>query len=189
MQIEVEHSISILQSAKRALLERDAVKLKELSEQNVHSSAILQDAGNITAAVLIYALSKLVERKDYERIKHWDKFQKKFTGMIDLATKALKDGNDEAFSRHISSARASLTSVSGSLKPYIEEIFRKASINKAGHIYEHGLSLGQTAELLGITQWELSEYTAQRKPDFGYSVSLDVKKRANMALEFFSNGK
>lgn len=183
---EVEHSISLLQSVKRALLDRDAVKLKELSGQNIHSSTIAQDAGNITFAILVYALSKLVERKDYEKIKHWQKFQIKFTGLLDLSIKALKDNNEQAFAKYISAARASLTSVSGSLKPYIEEVFRKASINKAGHIYEHGLSLGQTAQLLGITQWELSEYAGQNKPDYGYSISLDVKKRASMAMEFFS---
>ena len=188
MQQEVDHSISILQSAKKAILARDAVTLKEISNQNVHSSTIEQDAGNITTAVLIYTLSKLIERKDYDKIKHWNKFQAKFIGSIDLAVKALKEGNSGAFAQHITRARSELTSVSGNLKPYIEEVFRKAAINKAGHIYEHGLSLGQTAQLLGITQWELSGYAGESKPDYGYSISLDVKKRASIALEFF-NGK
>jgi len=183
---EVEHLVSLLQNAKGALLNKDAITLNELSNQNVHSSTILQDAGNITASVLIYTLSKVVERKDYERIKYWDKFQAKFIGLIDLSIKAVKENKPDAFARYISEARAALTSVSGNLKPYIEQVFRKASINKAGHVYEHGLSIGQTATLLGVTQWELSEYATQGKRDNGYTISISVKKRAQDAMEFFT---
>ena len=62
---------------------------------------------------------------------------------------------------------------------------RKASINKASRIYEHGISLGKTAQLLGITQWELTEYTGQKREEKPYG-ALSAKKRAQMALEFFS---
>ena len=63
----------------------------------------------------------------------------------------------------------------------------KASVNKASKIYEHGISMGRTAKMLGITQWELSEYTGQKNvPDNPYNETFDVRKRAEMAMEFFS---
>jgi predicted transcriptional regulator len=83
-------------------------------------------------------------------------------------------------------ARKTLSSLSVNLKPYIEEVMRKASINKASKIYEHGISLGQTANLLGISQWELSEYTGQTSiADTNYNNTINTKKRAQMAMEFF----
>ena len=84
-------------------------------------------------------------------------------------------------------ARKSVTVVSINLKPYIEEVLRKASINKASKIYEHGLSMGKTAKLLGISEWELAEYTGQtRMADLPQNVTMGEKERAKMALEFFS---
>ena len=72
------------------------------------------------------------------------------------------------------------------MKPYINEVLRKASINKASRIHEHGISLGQTAKLLGITQWELSEYIGRKEiTDRRYSQTINTKIRAKMAMEFF----
>ena len=79
-----------------------------------------------------------------------------------------------------------ITNLSISLKPYIHEVLRKASINKASKIHEHGISLGQTANLLGITQWELSEYVGRKEiTDRKYSQTINTRVRAKMAMEFF----
>jgi predicted transcriptional regulator len=87
---------------------------------------------------------------------------------------------------YIMMARKSLTGL-GSIKHYVQEVLKKASINKASKIYEHGISLGHTADLLGLTQWELAEYTSQSNAaENEQSITVDVKKRAKMALEFFS---
>ena len=46
--------------------------------------------------------------------------------------------------------------------------------------------MGRTAKMLGVTQWELSEYTGQKQiSDNPYNETLSVKKRAKMAMEFF----
>ena len=73
-----------------------------------------------------------------------------------------------------------------SLKQYIQDVFKKAAINKGSKIYEHGLSLEHTAKLLGTSQWELSEYIGQKHFDVQQVQTIDIKERAKMALEFFS---
>jgi len=83
-------------------------------------------------------------------------------------------------------ARKAIVSASPNLKNYIEEILKKSSINRANKLYEHGISLGQTAKLLGLTQWEISEYAGQSKTDEYVSSLLSAKQRAKMAMEFFS---
>ena len=74
--LEQEHIIHTLKEAKRALKIRDAVKIKELSNQTIHSASIYQDPDNIAIAVVLYALSKLVERKAYQDYKGWENFEK-----------------------------------------------------------------------------------------------------------------
>ena len=73
---EVKHVIDVLQQTKESLKEKDAVKLRELSNQTIHAASTIQDAGSIALAVLIYTLSKIVERQDYNKIKSWDTFEK-----------------------------------------------------------------------------------------------------------------
>jgi len=74
---EVKHLINVLEDTKKALKEEDAFRLKELSNQTIHSVSAHQDTGNITMAVIVYALSKLVERKASLKIKNWDSLIKK----------------------------------------------------------------------------------------------------------------
>lgn len=184
---EIPHLIEVIQGAKNGLVKKDAFKLKDLSNQTVHQATAHGDEGCITLAVLIYALSKLIERKDYERIKNWDRFVKKISGFFDLACTALKEEKEDKYNSYLEMSRKTLTSISVNLKPYIQEVMRKAAINKASKIYEHGISMEATAKMLGITQWELSEYTGQKQiPDNPYNEIIDIKKRAQMALEFFS---
>lgn len=183
---EVEHVISILESAKQAVQENDAAKLRDLSNQTIHSASVHQDTGNISLAVIIYTLSKILERKDNLRISNFEIFSKKLNGFLTLAVTALLEKRDDVYLEHLERVRKTINSISINLKPYVEEVMRKASINKASKIYEHGISMGQTAKLLGITQWDLSEYAGQTSvADLNYSSTLDTRKRIEMVMEFF----
>ena len=183
---EVNHTISVLQETKQAIISNNPLKLLELSNQKIHSASCVQDIESITLTIIIYTLGKLIERKNTLKIKSWDKFAKKLNSFIDLSINALQKNNLEAYRDHILRAKSALESISPSLKQYTKEIIRNACINKASHIYKHGISLGQTAKLLGITQWELAEYTGQTKiADTNYNRTLNEKTRIKMAMEFF----
>jgi len=184
MDEESLHTIQVLESTEESLRNEDSVSLKNLSNQTIHSACAIQDPGSLTIAVLVYSLSKIVERKESIKIKNWDEFVRRINSFFDLAIKALKDNRNDKYESYLIMARNSLTSISVNLKPYIQEVLRKASINKASKLYEHGISLGKTALLLGVSQWELADYTGQREQED--SDTMDTKKRAKMALEFFS---
>ena len=184
---EDEHVIEVLNNVKKALQQEDAALLSALSNQTIHAASMVQDAGSITLAVLVYSLSKIIYHDSQYKIRHWARLVQKFNSYIDLCIAALQSQNIEAYERHLLNARKVLTTTAVNLKPYIADVLRKASINKASKMYEHGISMGQTSALLGISQWELSEYTGQKSiADNPYNETLDIKKRARMALEFFS---
>ena len=90
------------------------------------------------------------------------------------------------YEKELVRARESLSGMSVNLKIYVQEVLRKASINKGAKLYEHGLSLGKTSELLGITKWELAEYTSQKQTQEINYQTINIKTRAKMALDFFS---
>lgn len=187
MMDESEHIIEVLSNTKESLKNYDSNKLRDLSNQTIHHASIHQDIGCVSLAVIVYSLSKLIERRDYARIKRWGPFVKKISSFIDLAIKSVHEDDQEKFEEYLERARKTLTSISGNLKPYIQEVMRKASINKASKIYEHGISLGRTAKILGITQWELVEYAGQRQVNYNpFKEAIDIRTRAKTALEFFS---
>jgi hypothetical protein len=181
------HVIDTLKKTKKALLSEDAVALRDLSNQTIHCASIFQDGGSITFAVIVYALSKLIERKDALNIKNWDSFVKRINSKFDMAIESIENERFDDYLNDLQQARKVLASISESLTKYVYEVLRKASINKASKIYEHGLSMEKTAELLGVTQWELSEYIGQSPiAESKQSQTIDIKKRAKEAMEFFS---
>ncbi len=183
---ECENATFVLEQTKEAIKINDALKLKELSNRTLHSSCFYQDAGSITASIIIYTLSKLIERQDNLKIKNWDKLIKRLNAILDLAILALQKNSSEAYAKYMLQARKTLEAMTPNLKLYIEEVLRKASINKASKLYEHGLSLSQTSQLLGITQWELAEYIGQRNITEKHAETLPIKERAKIALDFLS---
>lgn len=181
---EEKHIEEILGQAQQALKQQNAFALKEISNQTVHCSSCFQDPGTTTMSVIIYTLSKIVERQETLQIKHWPEVTKKIQSYLLLAQQAVKAGKEAQFESYMQRIRTTLTSLSLNLKPYMQNLLEKASINKAGKIYEHGISIGKTAELLGISPWDLSPYANQR--DNPYHATINTKTRVQTAEEFFA---
>ena len=183
------HFIDVLEKTQQALKQENPLQLKSLSDQTIHSASVYQDTDSISIAVIIYALSKLIEKKKYLKLSpsHWNKFTKKFNTSISLAIKAIKEKKYIELQKNLGQARKAIESCAPGIKPIVQDVLKKASINKASKIYEHGISLGQTAKLLGLNEWELAEYTGGRGiTDNRYNESVKIERRAKMAMEFFS---
>ncbi len=182
---ERDNVLEIFSEAGKLLSDKNISLLKELSSRTIHSAS-LGDADDIAVAVLIYALSKIYERSKYRKYKDWPKFSKLCEKNIEQAVTALKKNDIEGFRESITNIRKSITSLTGNLKTYSKEVFEKAKINKASRIYEHGISLEQTAKLLGITVWELADYIGKTGiSDVDLSVTLSVGERMKMAKDMF----
>ncbi len=183
---EKENVLRILQEAKTALRDSDSIKLKELSNQTIHTASITQDPDNIAVAVAVYSLSKIVERKEYTNFTGWKEFYRIILSCIDGSVNAIKKDDDKRLKENLTLIRKTVSKLSGKLKSYIQDVFRKAEINKASKIYEHGISMEKTASLLGITMFELANYAGQ-KPDGIESMTKTVgtKERIKTAMEMF----
>ena len=159
--VEKEHLIEVLSSALDAFQKKDVFALKGLSNQTIHNASVYQSTDSISIAVIIYSLSKIVERPRYMQYSSWPNFYSIILNKFQGAINALKNENINLFSNYLAEIRASISTLSGNLKMYIEDVFRKAAINKASRIYEHGISMQQTAEILGISSFELAEYAGR----------------------------
>lgn len=182
---EFEHIIEVLEQAKIALTEEDSLKLGQLSDQTIHSASIYQHTDFIMLAVIIYSLNKIMTRKT--SLSNWKTFLKSTIKNLDTAISYIKQEDENRFVSTLEKIKISLTEISPEAKAFGEEVLKKASVNKAAKIHEHGISLDRTATLLDVTKWELLDYIGQKNlGDIAYSITIDPKRRAKMALEFFS---
>jgi len=183
---EKEHILKVLKKVKQALETKNYIKIKHLSNKIIHNASIHQDPDVIAITVIIYSLSKLIERESYKEEENWDKFYKNYFQNINNMIISLEKNNIEKFRNEVDANRKIINKLSGDLKNYIKQVFRRAKINKASRIYEHGISMEKTAKILGISIWELAEYSGKtRIGDVNLGVTMPIRQRIKQAEEIF----
>jgi len=183
---EVSNVLRILREAKGFVVGDDASALKGLSNQTIHSAAVSQDGDNIVVAVLVYSLGKVLERDHYRSMEGWKDFYGAVVKNLGLAVGALGKNDVNNARVYLGRIRNSLNKMDGDLGHYIKDVFKKAEINKAFKLYEHGLSSEQTADLLGVSLWDMASYIGQSHiGDSKIAVSMDIKKRVGIAERVF----
>ena len=182
---EHDHVIKVLEEAEEAAKLGDIFKLRSLSDQTIHSAAIYQDTDNILVAVIIYSLSKLLERKSNYSDKVFKKYFDYYLKTIEHSKNFIGKNKTELFRDSINEL-AQVKGFSEDIKKNMQDVLQKARINKASRVYEHGISMGATAKLLGISIWELSNYTGQTAiSDNKMGETVSVKDRIKNAMEMF----
>ncbi len=183
---EEENVLRILKETRIAIEKNDSFMLKNLSNQTINTSSLTQDSDNIAVAVIVYSMSKIVERQDYRQLPGWNVFYKKTLLFLEKSIKDIEKKDYEKFREDFRNIRGSIENLSGKLRKYIKEVLRNAEINKASRLYEHGISMEQTANLLGITLYELADYVGKTGiSDASESKTMNTKERIKLAMEIF----
>ena len=157
-----------------------SIQIKSLSNHVIHNASVFQDEDSISAAILIYSLSKIIERKE----KNLD--FSKISGIINSAVSNLKSNNDDAFRKSMQNFFNFIRTVDRSLKLYINEVINQAQIKKGCKLCEHGISAARASEVLGISRWELLHYLGQTTLIDQFSEPVNASQRLKFARSLFS---
>jgi hypothetical protein len=174
---EKENVIRILRETNQAIGSADVIKLKDLSNQTIHTASVTQDPDNIAIAVKVYSLGKIVERR-------YLRDGKVITKIINDLIFAIGKDDEKDIRKNLELIRTNLEKNS-QLREYIEDVFKKAQINKASKIYEHGISLEKTSKLLGVSMFDLASYAGQSVREDSEEKTINVKSRIKTAMEMF----
>ena len=158
--------------------ERDPADLRELSNHTIHNASIFQDEDSISIAVLVYSLSKVMERKEGKM---------NYGAILSLlkdAKKRLEQNRIDEYRRTIRKLFDFISGLDSKLKLYIEEVINQAQIKKGTRIYAHGISLARASEIMGISQWELMGYIGKTHLTDAKG-GIGVKERLNYARSLF----
>lgn len=176
--------IYILKETLEELPKLNTRRMKDLSNHTLHSSTIYNDERAITTAVSIYALAKTIEKEKIKRhhAKEWNEFIKKAKIFLKESLNAISKNNIPLFDKSMGKLVSATEALDENYGYYIEYILNKAKVNKAERLYEHGLSMGTVAELLGISKWELMQYAGfSRIHDNPDTISAKIKERIKNA--------
>jgi len=172
-----EDLINIIISALTALEKKDSIELREISNNTIHNASIFQDKDSISIAVIMYALSKIIDRMA--------KIEPEVIEKLTWARDSLKNDDFNAYARNIKELMEVISNFDTKLNLYIQKVINEAEIKKGSKLYEHGISLAQTAELLGVSQWELMKYIGQTKIADKFEDEVQVKDRLEHTRRLF----
>jgi hypothetical protein len=183
---EIDNILNILKETKKAIENNNSSIIKNLSNQTIHTASLTQDADNIAVAVAVYSLAKIFERPDYKQLKGWNNFHSLTSKALTASIQDLEKKDLEKFRKDFEFLTKAINKISGKLKKYIEDVLSKAKINKASRLYEHGLSLEKTSKLLGVSMFDLADYTGKTGiSDTKYGQTIDVRMRVKWLREMF----
>jgi len=173
--------ISVLKEAIPLLEKEDFAGLIEVSNHTTHNASIYQDEYSIQIAVVVYSLSKILERTKIEGFKISINVEKTLQKALDLITK-----NDvQNYSNEIKKIFNQISEKDEKLPLYIKSVIDKAHIVKGSRIYSHGPSVARTAEVLGVSQWELMSFIGKTRISDEEGEITNVEKRVEFTKKLF----
>jgi len=171
--------LSVIDQALVRIRLRDFTALKELSNHTIHNASMFQDPDSVSIAVVMYALSKIADRSQDPS------YLKKIAQAFQKCKQSLQKNNITAYRNCIKSIFKVISSYDIKFKIYVEEVIDKAQVKKGSKIYEHGISIAKTAEILGVGQWELMSYIGKTRIHDEFVGRVDVRKRIEFARGLF----
>tara|TARA_Y100000310_G_scaffold339530_2_gene432477 strand:+ start:3820 stop:4374 length:555 start_codon:yes stop_codon:yes gene_type:complete len=159
--------------------EKDTYEIRKLSNRVIHDASIFQDEDSVSIAILIYALSKIMERS---------KTGFNYSIVLNSVKKMIKNleiRNEDKFRMEIKILFEKVSSLDNRMKFYIQEVVNQAQIRKGCKICAHGISVERASQILGVSRWELMEYLGQTSIMDKFVDPVSVRDRMKYARSLF----
>ncbi len=188
MQKEIRKDILNVLNKVQPLLQKEEInKLKFLSNLTIHNAGLFQDKDSISISVIIFSLSKIFNRPRLEKSQGLIIFKKNITEELLIAKNAIEKEKEVQYQDSIKRIFKLISTFEKKFGMYITEVLEHAKIKRGGRIYEHGFSAGKTAQLLGISSWELMSYLGETKLENKFiGDRISTKERLKFTRELFS---
>ena len=157
---------------------KDIEELKELSDHAIDDVALHKDLDLISVTVLIYSLYKIVQNvneDDYKNLLTQLRAAQKYIGERDLGK----------YNRSIKNLYELVHKSSALVTEHLQDVMEAAKIKKGTALLQRGLSIGQAAGLMGLSNWDLQQYAAKTPFLSEHRESIPAMKRMMTALKMF----
>jgi len=188
MNEEVKRDIlAVLRQAVPLMRKEDVAELKILSNHTIHNAGVYQDADSIAVSVMIFSFAKILNRPRLCNHPACIRFKEEMLNHIIAAKTALESNKIDEYQTVIKRIFQKIAAFEKKFGMYITKVLQYAKIKRGGRIYEHGLSVGRTAQLLGISRWELMSYLGETKlSNMQKATTVSTKQRLQLTRRLFS---
>jgi len=178
----VSDALIMLERAIKAIRTNNFADLERISNETIHNASIFQDTVSKKLAIIVLSIFKLEQQNVLAgKVTNLKSFA------VDLAQlhDNLQHEQTDTCYKALDYILAKLKKISSSTS--IHNVVNRAEVKKSGKIYDHGISLAQSAQIMGISQWELYDYIGKSTLN-NSSDDMDarVKKRVAYTRSLFT---
>ncbi|RMD58450.1 hypothetical protein D6825_00805 [Candidatus Woesearchaeota archaeon] len=170
--------LRVLRQSLKAVSDRDVARLSAISNETIHDASIYQDEDSLTIAILMYSIAKV-----FARCIEKGRTCPLIEDQISLAMEMLEADDINGYRSAVKEVLSRISALDTRLRMYVQEVIDQAKMKKAGKLHEHGISVARTAELLGLSQWEVQQYIG--KVAFDGKAAVRARKRLSYARGLF----
>jgi hypothetical protein len=173
---DLRKSINILEKKEA----KDLEELKQLSDHTIEDVALYKNLDAVSLAVLIYSIYKThhcISDENYSLLLK----------TLRTTAEKLDQRNLGGYNQGLKKAFSIVKKCNASIKTHVQDVFYAAKIKKGYSLMEHGLSIARAAQVMGISRWELTEYTGKRNILNEEHEKIHVITRMQNTFSLFEN--
>ena len=159
-------------------LDQNVEDLKNLSDDVIEDVALYKDLDVISVTVLIYSVYKVITIIPKES-------RQSIVEELKLARQFLDQGNYGRYNKSIKNLFELVKEYNSKVKEHLHNVMHAARIKNSAVLLRKGLSIGQAAGLMGLSNWDLQQYAAQTAYVGEHHERIPVKKRLLTAMRIF----
>ncbi len=171
---DLSEAINILQRRDK----NDVDQLRVLSDHGIEDVAVHKNLDLISVTVLIYSLYKIVNsipEKDYQALLK----------ELQNAKSSLEKNQLGTYNNSIKILFQLVRKCNAKVKVHLQDVMEAAKIKKSAALFEKGLSIGQAAGLMGLSNWDLQAYAGKTTALDQHEENVPAAKRVATALKLF----
>ncbi len=157
---------------------KDVEELRILSDHGIEDVAVHKNLDLISITVLIYSLYKIaasIPNKDYQQLLQ----------ELRNAKNSLEKNQLGKYNAGIRTLFQLVRKCNAKVKVHLQDVMDAAKIKKSAALFEKGLSIGQAAGLMGLSNWDLQAYAGKTTALDQHEESIPAEKRMQSALALF----
>lgn len=177
-----EDSLKVLEKTIRAINTKDFISLERTSNEVIHNIAVEHDEVSASISKIVYGIFKLDRHSLNKSVPL--PFENIVIELIRLHD-ILGSGKIKEFLKESKKVTSLIEKLGEDI--HLHNVIDRAGVKKGGKVYDHGVSIGQAATTMNVSQWELYPYVGKsRLNDYPEDVDKRVKYRIEYTRRLFS---
>lgn len=177
----LDDSLKVLEKTIRAINTNNLMDLEKISNEVIHNATVEQDSISTNISKIVYGIFKLDRHSLVKSIPL--SVKPIVSGLIKIHD-ILGNGKVTLFLEECEKFILVLEKIGSDI--HLHNVIDRAGVKKGGKVYDHGISVGQAAKTMNVSQWELYPYIGTTKlNDYPSDVDKRVKKRIEYTRRLF----